>query len=198
MSALDASISRPLEGGATYPLRHRLLRACWTVTWRLLAHWTPPPLIGWRRFLLRLFGAKIAPTAMIYGSAKIWYPPNLHVGDHACISPHATIYSAATIILRDYAIVSQGAHLCSAGHDIDDAYFQTVAEPITIGMRAWVAAEAFVGPGVTIGEGAVLGARGCAFRDLEPWTVYGGNPAATQIARRARPEIILETGQHIL
>ena len=186
MSVLDARITRPVEGGATYPFRHRLFRASWNLTWCLLASWTPPPLNGWRRFLLRLFGAKAAPTAMIYGSAKIWYPPHLEIGQHACISPNATVYSAAKVTLRDYAIVSQGAHLCSAGHDIRDAHFQTMAQPITIGTRAWVAAEAFVGPGVTIGEGAVLGARGCAFCDLEPWTVYGGNPARALKSREMR------------
>jgi putative colanic acid biosynthesis acetyltransferase WcaF len=97
-----------------------------------------------------------------------------------------TVYSVAKITLADYAFVSQGSTLCTASHDIEDPYFQTVARPITIGARAWVAAEAFVGPGVTIGEGAVLGARGCAFRDLEPWTVYCGNPARRLKLRKIR------------
>ena len=49
--------------------------------------------------------------------------------------------------------------------------------PITIMDHAWVAADAFVGPGVTVGEGAVVGARASVFRDVPPWTVVGGNPA---------------------
>ncbi|HYP57985.1 MAG TPA: putative colanic acid biosynthesis acetyltransferase [Beijerinckia sp.] len=186
MTFLDAKLSQPLEGGASYSLKHRLTRLAWNVTWLLLAAWTPPPLHGWRRTLLRFFGAKVAPTAVIYGGARIWYAANLEIGEHATIGPNVTVYCVDKITLEDYALVSQGAHLCGAGHDIEDAHFQTVAGPIKIGQRAWVAAECFVGPGVTIGEGAVLAARGCTFRDLEPWMVYAGNPARAIKARSLR------------
>lgn len=190
MKIYGATAKNPVEGGPTYPLKHRIFRAVWNLTWLLLASWTPPPLHGWRRFLLRLFGAKVAPTASVYGSARIWYPPNLEIGKLACIAANVTVYSVAKVTLCEYATVSQGAHLCTAGHDIEDPYFPTVAKPITIGPRAWVAAEAFIGPGVTVGEGAVLGARGCAFRDLEPWTVYAGNPARLLRKRMVRASLV--------
>jgi putative colanic acid biosynthesis acetyltransferase WcaF len=92
----------------------------------------------------------------------------------------------ATISIGAYAIISQGAHLCSGTHDIEDSHFQLYARPIVIGERAWIAAEAFVGPGVSVGQGAVLGARGCAMRDLEAWSVYVGNPAILKRERRMR------------
>lgn len=187
MSILDAKRSHPLDGGPSFSLGHRATRALWTVTWLLLASWTPPALHRWRRLLLLLFGAKVAPTAAIYGSARIWYPANFEAGDYVRVGPRANVYSMAKIALGDYVTISQGAHLCAGSHDIEDAHFQLIAKPITIGARAWVAAEAFVGPGVTIGDGAVLGARGCTFRDLEPWTVYAGNPACPIKARRYRP-----------
>ncbi|WP_395666132.1 putative colanic acid biosynthesis acetyltransferase [Methylocella sp.] len=177
MKILDAKSSRSHEGGPTYSLKNRAFRATWIVVWGVCASWTPPMLHAWRRFLLRLFGAKIAPTAVVYGTVKVWYPPHLEVGSFAILGPGVTVYNVEQIRLADYAIVSQGANLCSAGHDVEDLYFQTVAKPISIGQRAWVAAEAFVGPGVSLGEGAILGARGCAFRDLAPWTIHGGNPA---------------------
>ncbi|HTV34627.1 MAG TPA: putative colanic acid biosynthesis acetyltransferase [Methylocella sp.] len=186
MSVLDAKRARPLEGGPTYPLRHRLFRLCWDVTWFLLAAWTPPPLRGWRRFLLRLFGAKVAPTAIIYGDARIWYPPNLEMKDHSMLARRTFAYTADRITIGEYAVVSMGAFLCTASHDIEDPYFQTIVRPITIGQRAWIAAEAFLGPGVNVGEGAVLGARGCAFRNLEAWTVYAGNPARELKGRKLR------------
>lgn len=186
MKILDAREARSLEGGPTYSLANRAFRGGWMLTWLLFASWTPPMLHKWRRMLLRLYGAKVAPNAVIYGSVKIWYPPNLEVGQFAILAPGVTVYCVEKITLHDYAIVSQGANLCSAGHDIEDIHFQTVARPITIGRRAWVAAEAFIGPGVTVGEGAVLGARGCAFRDLDPWMVYGGNPARALKPRRIR------------
>jgi putative colanic acid biosynthesis acetyltransferase WcaF len=135
---------------------------------------------------LRLFGSAIAPTARIYGSARVWYPPNFKLGDYACVGPRVTIYCMEDITVGDHAVVSQGAHLCAGTHDIEDSCFQLLARPIFIGARAWIAAEAFVGPGVTVGRGAVLGARGCAFRDLDPWTVYGGNPACKLKSRILR------------
>jgi putative colanic acid biosynthesis acetyltransferase WcaF len=193
MQILDATVTRPTEGGPTYSLKNRAFRGVWAITWLFLASWTPPPLVAWRRVLLRLFGAKVAPTACIYGSARVWYPPHLELGRYAIIAPQVTVYSVARITLSDYAVVSQGTHLCSAGHDIEDVHFQTVARPITIGRRAWVAAEAFIGPGVTIGDGAVLGARAVTFRDLDSWTVYAGNPARAIKQRNVRFPAVVKT-----
>lgn len=180
---LDARLARPLEGGPSFPLRHRCFRAGWIVAWALLAGWTPPPLHGWRRLVLRLFGAELAPSARVYATARIWYPPNLRMGPHSVLGPHVTCYCMDRTIIGAYATVSQGAHLCGGSHRLDDPHFQLTTHPIAIGDHAWIAAEAFVGPGVTVGEGAVLGARGVAFRDLPPWTVNAGNPARTLRSR---------------
>lgn len=154
--------------------------------WALLASWTPPQARSWRRVLMRLFGARIAPTANIYSSARIWSPANLVVEDYACIGPRVTVNSMAQITFERYALASQGAHLFPGTHDIEDERFQLKAHPIVVKYRAWVAAEAFVGPGVTLGDGAVLGARACAFGDLDPWMVYVGNPARPLKPRRGR------------
>lgn len=183
---LDAVEQRPWEGGASFSLRNRLYRTLWTISWTLLASWTPPPFRGWRRRLLRLFGAEVAATANIYGTAKIWSPANFTIGEHAAIGPHAIIYSMAPVTIGAYAIVSQGAHLCAGTHSVDDPHFQLQAKPIRIGERAWIAAEAFVGPGVTVGDGTVLGARGCAMRNLNEWIIYSGNPAQPLRARVVR------------
>ena len=184
MNILDAATHRPSDGGPSFSLAHRAYRAAWTVAWALLAAWTPPFFNPWRAALLRLFGAKIAPTARIAASARIWYPANLEMGEQACIGPRVDCYAMARITLGPYALASHGAHLCAGTHDIDDPNFQLKAAPIVLGARSWVAAQAFVGPGVTLGEGAVLGAHGVAFGDLEPWTVYIGNPTREVRKRR--------------
>lgn len=174
---LDARTSGSRTGGPSFSLRHRMVRAMWSVVWTLLAAWTPAPLHRWRALLLRLFGAQLAANARVHGSARIWYPPNLIVEENALIGPRVICYAMAPIRICRNAVVSQGAHLCAGSHAVDDPHFQLEAHPITIGINAWVAAEAFVGPGVTLGEGAVLGARSVAFRDLPAWTIYVGNPA---------------------
>ncbi|MCX2698799.1 LbetaH domain-containing protein [Ochrobactrum chromiisoli] len=176
--------SRPMEGGATFTLNHRLQRLCWQVTWLMLAAWTPSFLWRWRGAILRAFGASIHKTAIVRGSARIWWPKNLVMDAHSSLGPGALCYNVAPVTLAPYAIVSQRAHLCTAGHNIDQHGFPLTASPIVIGACAWIAAEAFVGPGVTVGEGAVLGARAVSFRDMEPWMVYAGNPAKPIRARR--------------
>lgn len=174
---MTLSAAKSLEGGPSFPLRHRLFRGVWTLTWLLLASWTPPPLYGWRRLLLRLFGARLAGTARVYGSARVWYPPNLTMAEHSVLAATVNCYCMDKVVIGAYAVISQGAQLCGGTHKVDDPDFQLVTLPIVIGAHVWIAADAFVGPGTTVGDGAVLGARGVAFRDLEPWTIYAGNPA---------------------
>ncbi|MGW6780768.1 putative colanic acid biosynthesis acetyltransferase [Brucella pseudogrignonensis] len=180
--------SSPMQGDATFTLQHRAFRLFWQVTWLLLAAWTPSFLWRWRGIILRCFGASVHKTAIVRGSARIWWPGNLIMDAHSSLGPGAICYNVAPITFSPYAIVSQGAHLCTAGHNIDRHDFPLTAAPIRLGPCAWIAAEAFVGPGVNVAEGAVLGARAVSFRDLDPWMVYAGNPAKPVRRRRQSSE----------
>lgn len=186
---LDATVASSVVGAPSFSRANRVIRALWYVAWLVLASWTPPPLHAWRRLLLQLFGARIAPTARVYRSVNVWLPSNLVMGEHAVMGPGVTCYCQGPITIGDFAVISQGAHLCAGTHDVDDPNFQLIAKPIRIEPHAWIAAEAFVGPGVTAAEGAVLGARAVAFKDLEAWTIYVGNPAKPLRKRKqfARP-----------
>lgn len=177
MSLLDASQTRPLEGGASFSLGNRLLRVIWGAAWLVLARFTPPPLHRWRALVLRAFGAKLGKGARVHASVKIWLPSNLTLGDNVLIGPGARIYNQGHIAIGDYSVISQGAYLCASSHDIRDPDFQLILKPIAIGKRCWVAADAFVGPGATVGDGAVVGARAALFGHAEADGVYSGNPA---------------------
>lgn len=158
--------------------KHQLIRMLWTIVWSICARWLPRSIgSGWKRCLLRLFGAEIDSTAVIYSTARIYYPANLVMDEYACIASDVDCYNVAPIRIGKFATVSQGAFLCTASHDISSSKHELITAPIDIKDRAWVAAEAFVGMGVTIGEGAVVGVRAAVFKDVEPWTVVGGNPA---------------------
>jgi putative colanic acid biosynthesis acetyltransferase WcaF len=170
------------------PLSNRLARLAWNWVWLLLFRPTPSLLFGWRRFLLRLFGARIGKGVHVYPSVSVWAPWNLQMEDRSALGPGVNCYSVGPIFVGANATVSQNAHLCSAGHDIADIRFRLTIRPIRIGSNAWVAADAFVGPGVSIGEGAVVGARAAVFKEVKPWMVVGGNPAKVLKKRELRPE----------
>jgi len=186
MTLLDAHKHRPLEGGASFSLRNRIERAVWAAGWLSLCRFTPPQMHGWRRMVLRLFGARIARGARVHASVSIWHPRNLSIGPNALIGPRARVYNQGYVSIGTGSVISQGAHLCASSHDISDPHFQLVLRPVDIGSGCWVAAEAFVGPGVTVGDGAVIGARAALFTDAVPGGVYTGNPAALRKQRVLR------------
>jgi putative colanic acid biosynthesis acetyltransferase WcaF len=162
--------------GPSFPLSNRIGRAVWHIVYVLLFRISPKPLHAWRAFLLRLFGAKLGEGCHIYPKTIIWAPWNLECGDQAGVADGAIIYNPAPIRLGTRAVISQGAHLCSGTHDYTDPNFPLVASPIVVGDHAWVAAEAFVHPGVIIGEGAVIGARAVVTKDMPAWMVCAGHP----------------------
>ncbi len=167
---------------ANYQNRHslqsRIGRVLWHLVWLFFFRTTPRGILyGWRRFLLRCFGARIGKGAHVFPTCRIWQPWNLTLGDHACLSEDVDCYTVDRITLGDQAVVSQGAFLCTASHDIRSPIMELTYKPIVIGAQAWVAARAFVGPGVTLGEGAVVAACAVVSKDVEAWTVVGGNPA---------------------
>ncbi len=156
----------------------QMVRMAWSVVWGIFARPLPRSVgSGWKRFLLRLFGAKIAPTAIVYSSAKVYYPANLVMDDYACIASDVDCYNVAPIHIGANSTVSQGAYLCTAGHDITNPLNPLITAPIVIEDQAWVAAGAFISMGLTIGQGAVVGARSAVFKSVAPWAVVGGNPA---------------------
>lgn len=174
---LHAREAASSTGGPSFSLGNRLARVIWQVCWLLFARWTPPPLHRWRAFILRLFGAKLGQGCRVHASVKIWLPANLELGDNVLIGPGAILYNQGRIAIGHHSVVSQRAHLCASTHDVSDEHFQLVVRPVTLGPKCWVAAEAFVGPGVSMGEGAVLAARGAMFENAEEWSIFRGNPA---------------------
>ena len=158
--------------------KHQIIRMLWAMIWGLFARPLPRSIgSGWKRFLLRLFGAKIDSTAVVYSSAKVYYPANLIMERYACLASDVDCYNVDIIRIGANTTVSQGAYLCTASHDITNPLNPLITAPIIIEDQAWIAAGAFVGMGVTIGQGAVVGARAAVFKDVDPWTVVGGNPA---------------------
>jgi putative colanic acid biosynthesis acetyltransferase WcaF len=131
---------------------------------------------AWRSWVLRRFGAKIG-FVRLKSSADIWAPWLLQAGSEVYIDERVKLYTVFGIKLGNRVIISQGAFLCSATHDYRDPSYALTGGAISVEDDCWIAAEAFIGPGVTIGQGAVVGARAVVMKDVAPWTVVAGNPA---------------------
>ena len=162
-----------------HSLKSKIVRAVWNVVWLVLFRPTPRGNLfrPWRIALLKLFGANVKWSSNVLPSCTIWQPWKLTMGAYACLSENVDCYAVDAITIGDQTTVSQGVMLCTASHDIGSKIMELVTRPITIGANAWVAAHAMILPGVAIGEGAVVAAGAVVTKDVEPWTVVGGNPA---------------------
>ena len=151
----------------------RLLWAVGSVVFRL----SPRPCFGFRRWWLRLFGAEVGQNVNVYPSANIYFPWNLKIDSWSSIGEWALIYNLGPVKIGQRTTVSQRTHLCAGTHDYRDPAMPLMKLPITLGDDVWICADAFIGPGVTVCDGAVVGACSVAVKDVPPWTVVAGNPA---------------------
>ena len=161
-----------------YPRREVLLRWLWALVQATLFRWSPRPLHGFRARLLRLFGAEISEPSrvVIFPTARITFPWKLTLAPRTMVGPRVTLYNLARITLRRGANLSQNCHLCAGTHDFTQWSMPLVTAPILIGENAWLGAEVFVGPGVSIGELSVVGARSVVVRDLPARKICVGQP----------------------
>jgi putative colanic acid biosynthesis acetyltransferase WcaF len=174
-----------------YPLGEVLIRYAWAIVQATVFRWSPRCLHRWRVLLLSLFGAEIkAPsTVRIYPSVTIVHPWKLRLASRTMIGPKVTIYNLAKVTIGRGANVSQNVYVCAGTHNYNQWEMPLLARPIVIGENVWIAAEAFIGPGVTIGDLCVIGARSVVMKDMPPHTVCAGNPCRP-IKHRITPSTI--------
>jgi putative colanic acid biosynthesis acetyltransferase WcaF len=167
------------QGCATpYPARALAERAAWALCQRTVFRWSPRPWHGFRARLLRAFGADIPNpgSVVVFPTADIVFPGNLRLAPRAMVGPRVRLYNLAPIAVEYGANLSQDCHLCAGTHDYTRWSMPLVARPIAIGPNAWLGAEVFVGPGVSVGELCVVGARSVVVRDLPARQVCVGHP----------------------
>jgi putative colanic acid biosynthesis acetyltransferase WcaF len=169
---IDVGATRKLRSWSN---REMVARVLWAAAWPLF-RLSPRPLWGWRNAMLRLFGAQIGAHVHVHPTAQITMPWHLHIADQTSVGDCVTLYALGPIHIGPRVTVSQNAHLCAGTHDRHRADRKLIKAPIVIGADAWVCADAFVGPHVKIGAGAILGARAVATYDLGAGCVGVGNP----------------------
>lgn len=185
---LDVAANRRASRYTSGENLRRILWALATPAFRF----SPRPFFAWRRLLLRLFGAQVGAHVHVYPSTRVTMPWNLAIGDWSALGEDVLVYNLGHVTIGSCVTVSLRAHLCGGTHDHTRADMPLLKLPIRIEGQAWVCADAFVGPGVIVGEGAVVAARAVAVREVEAWTIVAGNPAH-EIGRRTLAEVSPET-----
>lgn len=158
----------------------------WQVTQATLFAMSPQPLYGWRRMLLRLFGASVGDRVLVRPTARITFPWKIEIGEYSWIGDHAELYSLDRIRIGRHTVVSQRSYLCTASHDEKDIAFSYKTGAIELQDQVWIASDVFIAPGVTIGRGAVIGARSAVFQSMPSDVVAYGAPA--EVRRWRRPD----------
>jgi putative colanic acid biosynthesis acetyltransferase WcaF len=168
----------------------------WWIVQALLFNPSPQVFYGWRRGLLRLFGARIGKGVIIRPSVKVTYPWKLSIGDWSWIGDDVTLYTLADVVIGESAVVSQHCYLCTGSHDYNRPSFDIYALPINIESQAWLATHVFVGPGVTVGTRAVIGACSVTFKDVPADMICIGNPLKVVRRRPSQEEAIWTEDEH--
>ena len=168
-----------------FALRIKLKMRLWQFVQATVFRWSPGPMRGFRRWLLRLFGARLSSTASIHPRARIDCPWNLVMGDCASLGEDSWVYSLDRIVLHDYACIGQRSMLLTGTHDFSDPTFPLVTRPIEVGYGVWIAAGVTVLPGITLGRLAVIGAGSVVTKDMPEATVCAGNPC-----RAIKPRVL--------
>ena len=162
---------------SSWPLRDKVRRAVWMFVRALLFRPSFHNWYGWRRLILRAMGARLAKSARVRPTCHIEIPWNVEIGEDTIVGDYSILYSLGKIRIGSLVVISQYAHLCAGTHDHTDPTFPLLTPPITVEDGAWVAADAFIGPGVTVGARAVVAARATVVKDVPPDEIWGGNPA---------------------
>ncbi len=171
-----------------WPTGVNVRRVLWSFVQATIFRWSFHNWHGWRRWLLRSFGARVGEAVCVRPSVRIEMPWNLQLGDGAVVGDAVVLYCLASISIGRRSTVSQYSHLCAGTHDYTRRSFPLVTRPISVGDDVWIATDAFIGPGVKVGDRSVVGARSTVLKDVPPDVVVGGNPAKV-----LKPRQLLDT-----
>lgn len=172
-----------------WSVAERVKRQLWFLVQGTLFRFSLYNAFRWRAMLLRLFGANLGTNVRIRASARIDIPWNLTIGANSSVGDFAILYCLGPVTIGKHVTISQYAHLCAGTHEINTRRMLLLRPPITIGDDCWIAADAFVGPGVTIGDRTLVGARSNVFTNLPADVIAVGSPARAVKPRTMLPNL---------
>ena len=158
---------------SAWTTRQKIVRVVWTTIGRALWRLLP----GARPALIRLFGGSAGKGCSLATHVAIAIPWNIHLGERVTVADHAILYSLGPISIGDDSVIDPFAHLCAGSHDHTDPAFPLTTPPISLGARCFVGADAYIGPGVALGDGCRVLARASVHSSRPEGTTLAGNPA---------------------
>jgi putative colanic acid biosynthesis acetyltransferase WcaF len=148
----------------------------WWIVQALIVKPLPQICYPMRRGLLRAFGARIGAGVLIRPGVEVTFPWKVSIGDNTWIGDDVTLYSLGPIKIGANSVISQKSYICAADHDYSQVAFPIRERPIEIGDQVWIGADVFVGPGVKVADGTVVGARSTVVNDLPAAMICVGSP----------------------
>jgi putative colanic acid biosynthesis acetyltransferase WcaF len=124
-----------------------------------------------------MFGARIGRGTIFRASARVYHPWLFEIGAYSTLGPNVVIYNLGPVRIGDHTTLSQDTYVCAGTHDYTLPNLPLLRPPVRIGSGVWIAAQAFIAPGITIGDNCVIGARAVVTSDITPAMVAAGNPA---------------------
>ena len=170
-------IIKKMPGFKYYSLAEILKRLAWINFGALVFKLIPRHFYFIRMVILKFFGAHLMGNIKVFPSVKIIHPWLLEIGSNSVVSWNVNIYNLAKLKIGNNTIISQNVHLCGGTHDYKSPGFELQRCEIIIGNNVWIAADAFIGPNVTIGDNSIIGARAVCLKDVPANSIMSGNPA---------------------
>jgi putative colanic acid biosynthesis acetyltransferase WcaF len=183
------------QAARKYSTAEQLRRIDWSLG-QWLVRLSPRPCFGWRRALLRVFGARIGAHVNVYPTTRLYMPWNVEIGDWSALGEDVLVYSLGKVCIGSNVTLSYRSHVCAGTHDLNDPTLPLLKPPVCIEDGVWVGTEAFIGPGVVVGCGAIVGARAVVVKSVAPLDVVAGNPARV-VGRRKLHHSIADRGQRM-
>lgn len=179
--------TNPIAFQNPHSVKNRAARLAWNLFWLIFFRPSPWFMGAYRTWLLKLWGAQIG-HARFHNSVRVWAPWRLKTGRNCYVDANVYLYNPYGLELGDRVIISFESVLCTPTHDFREPSYPLVGKPIVVESDVWIAARAFIMPGVRVGQGAIVGACAVVSRDVPAWTVVAGNPAVPVRERKIRTE----------
>lgn len=173
--------------------KSKIITQLWWIVQGTLFSWSPQAFFGWRRFLLRLFGAKIGKNTAIRSSVQVTYPWKVEIGDYTWVGDDCVLYSLGSIKIGSNVAIAHKVYFNTGGHDYQKPTFDIFSKPVVIEDECWITNDVYIAPGVTIGKGTVVGARSTVLTSLPPGKVCVGSPVKIikdRIVSASVPELV--------